>query len=261
MPDRSQLVLLAAVAACRTPDVTFEDCDLCTSADTCTDHGFECGVMRCDLASCTADTSGCGTATAPWTRWDRAHEATDGDTTRTFDAAAESRLTGIAATNGAANESGAEITVGDWLFLGGPEKQQDLGAITFDLSALPPDARIVSATLEVFQTGVTGTVYSAPLTEVVVEHVRFQELHAADEAVRIADAIARPVLSKSDKVEWKAVDVTPAVRYELATCSTRAQLRLTFAPANERADSTDNQARFASDDAASDRPRLVIRHR
>jgi hypothetical protein len=222
------------------------DCTYPCDASSCLDLGYGCGI-------CLDESSTCGKADEPWAGWDTPHEAQDGDSIAAL--AATGDLSGMGCNNDSATPTGNFIDVGE---------TGDLvcrGGVTFDFGFLPAEAKIVSATLSVHQSAVKGAAYSELMTTVVLDHVRFANLWQLYKAIPIAASFVERELASSGALGWISVDVTEAVRYDIASCTTRTQLRLRFTPKEAVPSNQPNVARFDSDDADENVPRLDLRYR
>jgi hypothetical protein len=135
--------------------------------------------------------------------------------------------------------------------------------LSFDLSALPSQLRagatVESALLTLYQARVDGTPYATHGT-VVVDHVAYDTLDAADFALpSLGDALG--TLSSDPALALRMLDVTAAVKADLASGRTRTQLRLRWSALDLDGDATTDQAVFAdADDALGTGlpPRLLI---
>ncbi|OGD52522.1 hypothetical protein A3K80_09030 [Candidatus Bathyarchaeota archaeon RBG_13_38_9] len=106
------------------------------------------------------------------------------------------------------------------------------GFVSFDITGLPANAIITSATLSLYQYNVAGTPYSAFTTNAIgVDHVDYGS------SLDIGDFIPPPpslhggigVLSPSTVTyEWKTLSVTNYVQDDLNNARTRTQYRLYF---------------------------------
>ena len=131
-------------------------------------------------------------------------------------------LDGQTSSTGSASP-GAALVVGDF-----SSNASARGHLRFDHSAIPTNAQVVAATLEVFQTVVTATPY-ADLGNVLVDHVDLgASLDAADHASpALLDSFG--TLSTSPVLEGKTLDVTARVRADREAGRTTSDFRLHFA--------------------------------
>ncbi|MGH7753609.1 MAG: DUF7594 domain-containing protein [Gemmatimonadales bacterium] len=161
-----------------------------------------------------------------------------------------------AASGGNAAGSGPLLGDYDNVFPGREYRQ----FYSFDLSALPGDAEIQSATLRLYQASVQGNPY-VELGVVVVDHVDYGVVLDATDHGIAALASAIGTLSASSTEEYKTLVVTSAVRADQTADRTRSQFRVRFVDDGNN----DGTADFASFSDAEDScctsgflPELVI---
>lgn len=238
-------------------------------------NGPGSGAGASDGSSSGTGTSGTGTGTGsaggsgggpeaeicgPCDCWQPSPEPATGDVTLE-PVLADGELSGHAVSNGAANVKGAHLFVG---MVEGTDYFETTGLMTFELTALPPDAEIVSAHLEAYQQAWGGPVYQAPMTQVVVESVQVPSVWGVDTVS--AEPEVDPVsLSTGPGEGWRQADVTALVRRDRAHCRIDSQFRLRFDPSNAPEVSTHAVARFGSVSSTNppleQAPRLVITYR
>jgi len=145
--------------------------------------------------------------------------------------------TGESSSNNGANNKASALDVG----LGDTSQSIDQfehkGLVTFDLSSLPANATITSATLRVYQHDVVGDVYTPPMAELVAESVLASDVWATND-VPAEPEVTPFTLSTEPTIGALSVDVTVAVRRDRALCRTTSQFRLRFSPQNVPADDT-----------------------
>lgn len=222
----------------------------------CVDEGLgECGFPTCANPAPGA----CGSSSTPWAGFGTAAEAA-GDVIVVVPA--EGKATGHCNSTGSAAADNLTIWVGDGA-KSGPAEETHQGGVTFSLAAVPPQARIVSATAWIYQKAVVGAVYQAPLTTLTLEHVRYDAPGSTPDVHELCDATTLGsgwTLSETADIGWRTVHVADAVAYDLATCQSRSQYRLGFAPAAGLDDNASNRVDLASDNAAEFAPHLVVRY-
>jgi hypothetical protein len=157
-----------------------------------------------------------------------------------------------------------------------PFELLEAGVLTFDISGIPEGAVIESALLRMYQGKVVGELPFAAdgYVHVGVQHIRFEGFWW-DAVVNAAPVEAtgtesyQVILSSEPTIGWKNVDIAPTVRYELATCQEKLQLRVVWLPefggdtTGMVGDGTQqsNQVHFNSDDAKSNTPAVTVNYR
>ncbi|MGB0591484.1 MAG: hypothetical protein ACPGU1_17560 [Myxococcota bacterium] len=266
---------------------TCNDAQVCSPADgtcdcpcaqvTCEDEGFQCGSFECDSDSCEGDASGCGSLNEPWAEWNTSGSELTGGQVVSAVLPVIGDETGAVANNGAASPSWTMMRVGDAGMVGSPPFEMlEVGVLTFDVSGIPEGAVIESALLRMYQAKVVGELpfMAENYVHVGVQHIRFEGF-SWDAVVGATPVEAtgtenyQVILSSDPSLGWKNVDIAPAVRYELATCQERLQLRVLWLPEfgnepNETfGDGTQesNQVHFNSDNAKDNNPAITISYR
>ncbi len=104
---------------------------------------------------------------------------------------------------------------------------EERGILTFDLSAIPADATLVSAELRTLQGAPTGTPYSQ-VVQVIVDHINglAPGVNFADFATTPLSVITAPPLSDNALQEVKTLDVTSQVADDLAAARGESKFRL-----------------------------------
>lgn len=138
------------------------------------------------------------------------------------------------------------------------------GFIGFDLSSLPHDASVQSATLIATQCAISGSPFT--LGNVVVDHVTYPA--PFDTTVFAESAIAMQVgtLSTDESIGARSVSVTSSVANDISTGHGSSQFRIRMSTSNDAGNGPSNQVIFASDSAntpdctpaSGQQPRLVI---
>lgn len=134
-------------------------------------------------------------------------------------------LDGSARDDGTAYANGGGPIVGDFEDFGLNRREREF--YSFDLVPLPPAVTVSSAVLRLFQAVVAGSPYVA-LGDVIVDHLDYQDfLDGTDFLLAPLQAnIGR--LSVDAAIEYKTLDVTAAVRDDLAAGRPHSQFRLRF---------------------------------
>lgn len=102
------------------------------------------------------------------------------------------------------------------------------GFVSFDLRALPAGARVLTATLQVYQTTVVGSPY-ATLGEIRADHVDYGDALDYDEfGIPFLGSSTAGIIASDASLGWKTLDVTARVATDLADGRTRSQYRLRF---------------------------------
>ena len=137
----------------------------------------------------------------------------------------QAALDGVAQSDGVANAAGDCPFIGDFeqVFPGDGFRQ----FYSFDISMIPPTAKVVSATLRLFQANVVGQPYT-DLGNVIADHVNYgPSLDGGDyNGGTITSNIG--TLSTNATIEYKTLDVTSRVQSDVATGQVRTQYRLRF---------------------------------
>ena len=113
---------------------------------------------------------------------------------------------------------------------------------SFDLSALPAGASVVSATLRIFQSGTSGTPYVTH-GSVLVDHMAYGGSLVAGHYDDVPLA-ALGVFSSDPTAEYKTIDVTASVQADLEAARARSQYRLRFSDMDSDNDGTRDYASF-----------------
>ncbi len=122
-------------------------------------------------------------------------------------------------------------------------RQSLRGFVTFDLRALPPGARITSATVRVYQSSVVGSPY-AKLGYLRLDHVDYGATLDYDEfGLPILGGSTVGNISDEPTLGWKSLDVTERLQADLDAARTRSQYRLRFGLRYNN-DATNDWARF-----------------
>lgn len=221
---------------------------------SCENAGFLCGFCEDGALSC-------GKPGSPWGGWDTVYSPEDGDLFVVLPIAAPGAE---CSNNGGADFENPVITVGNEPGAASVELF-NVGGITFDLSPLPPYAKIVAATAEIRQSNSAGNAFQPPLTEVVVEHVGYLEADFTpyDFCSSLANSatIGERVLSTDPSKGWRSVDVVEAVRYNRAACLDDLRLRVRFEPDLGSATEPKSWASYNTKPGSEQAPRLTVRYR
>ncbi len=133
------------------------------------------------------------------------------------------------------------------------------GLFGFDIGSLPKTAKITSAVLRLYQSSVVGSPYTAG-GSIVVDHLDFGGTITADD-YNGGNVYASSIgtISTSTSTEWKTLDVTERIKYDLSV-HTSAQFRLRFTTETVGGDATGDVAVFSSKNSGYDTnpPQLVI---
>lgn len=221
---------------------------------SCENAGFLCGF-------CEAGALSCGKPGSPWGGWDTAYSPEEDDLFVVLPIAAPGAE---CSNNGGADFDNPVITVGNEP--GGASVELfNVGGITFDLSALPPYAKIVAATAEIRQSNSAGNAFQPPLSEVVVEHVGYleEEFTPYDFCSSLANSatIGERVLSTDPSKGWRSVDLVEAVRYNRAACLDDLRLRVRFEPDLGSTTEPKSWASYNTKPGSEEAPRLTVRYR
>jgi hypothetical protein len=153
----------------------------------------------------------------------------------------------------------SNITAGDYASGFGPQGGIR-GFVSFDLSAIPAGATVLSATLTLVQRNVVGTPY-ATLGTIVADHVEYGGLLEAGAYARsFPTGQAFATLSSDSTLGPRTLTVTAIVQDDVASNRGHSQYRFRFG-LEEDADMDSDQAQFFSAETAtgpSERPTLVV---
>jgi hypothetical protein len=134
------------------------------------------------------------------------------------------------------------------------------GFISFDLKDITPGAKIVKASLKLYQTLTVGS----PFTEggtIKIDHLTYGDsldLNDYGLSALVSNFAALPSNSKKD---WKEADVTSAVNDDFANARSRSQFRIHFQNERSGGNEKGDYAYFESADnsmGSSNIPQLVI---
>lgn len=101
------------------------------------------------------------------------------------------------------------------------------GFVTFDLKSLPAGAKVVSATLRMYQTKIVGNPYIAG-GGLKLDHLTYGDALDSTDYSLAALLNQFAILGKTPKLEWKEVDVTQAVKNDVANARSSSQFRIRF---------------------------------
>ena len=181
-----------------------------------------------------------------------------GPTPRTFTITATASLDGYVSNTGSVVTAGGAPLTGDRdAFLAGLAFRQ---FYSFDLSNLPANADIDTATLKLYQAAVDGTPYIS-LGNVIVDHVNYGANLSANAYDQIAITSNIGILSTDGVVQYKTLAVTTAVKTDLSVGRTRSQFRLRMSIQDADTDGTSDSVSFSDAEQScclGQPPQLVI---
>lgn len=175
----------------------------------------------------------------------------------TVNLASTAALDGFAGGNGAIGTASTLTLTGDISSVTNNGFRQ---FFSFDVSGIPAGSSIVSATLRLHQTAVSGNPYT-DLGDVVVDHMDYGlSLDPGDYA---AAPLAANIgtLSTDDDFVYKQLAVASQVRADIMAPRVRSQFRLRFSTADYSNDGQSDFVQFADADASTNNPVLVVRYR
>jgi hypothetical protein len=187
----------------------------------------------------------------------------DGDGTQPLVLYSEPDMDGLVANDGVSDSTGASATIGD-----GPEPpvyaaQVRRAVVSFNLSPLPTDAAILSATLRIFQTDeATGTTYGeSALGDVFVDHVSYTAFSAdLYDPTSTIDANIGTLSTDFVANTWRELDVTIAVTDDIQSFQTgRSQFKI-YHHYETNHDGFDDTDGWAMGDSPTTPPELVIEY-
>ncbi len=165
-------------------------------------------------------------------------------------------LDGFVSSNGysAAN---SEIRVGRNKFL------TSRGFLSFPLEKLPANAKIISATLRIYQVKTVGNPYSSETGYIKIDHLVYGDTLDPSDYDTQAISSQFDDLSKNRLIGWKEVDVTNRVIEDVGSKREFSQFRIRFE--NEQKGQTDSgdYAYFESSDnseGTSNIPQILIKY-
>ena len=166
----------------------------------------------------------------------------NGPTPQTFTITATASLDGYVSNSGSViTASGAPLTGDRDAILAGLAFRQ---FYSFDLSQLPVNADIDTATLRLYQAAVDGTPYIS-LGNVIVDHVNYGNNLTGNDYNNLAITSNIGVLSTTGVIEYKSLAVTTAVRNDLSVGRTRSQFRLRMSIQDADTDGTSDSVSFS----------------
>jgi hypothetical protein len=163
-----------------------------------------------------------------------------GDGQLTLEAMGEAALDGWVRSDGFVNAAGGGPLTGDF-----DSSLPNIGFrqfFSFDISALPAGAVILSATLRIYQDVAGGTPYATHGT-VLADHMNYgAPLMAA--AYLAAPLAALGTFSSTDAQEYKTMDVTARVQADVDAARAHSQYRLRFSALDSDNDGVDDYTTF-----------------
>lgn len=101
------------------------------------------------------------------------------------------------------------------------------GFLNFELNQLPPNIKVETAYLRLYQTNITGNPYSAG-GSLKVDHINFGNSLEAEDYSIPALTTNYAVLATQTQLEWKEIVVTDALRDDLDNARLKSQYRIHF---------------------------------
>ena len=173
-------------------------------------------------------------------------------------------ITATASLDGYVSNTGSVVTAGGAPLTG--DRDAILAGLafrqfySFDLSGLPVNADIDTATLRLYQAAVDGTPYIS-LGNVIVDHVNYGSALSANDYNQLAITSNIGILSTTGVIEYKTLAVTTAVRNDYSVGRTRSQFRLRTSIQDADTDGTSDSVSFSDAEQScclGQPPQLVI---
>ena len=136
------------------------------------------------------------------------------------------------------------------------------GFVSFDISTLPDETKIQSATLRLFQVKVIGSPFSI-MGNVKLDHLNYGDILNAEDYSTPAVLSSFNTLSKSNVSEWKEINVMPEVKDDLSNARPTSQFRIHFETETKGDNSTGDFVYFESADnseGTGNLPQLLIKY-
>ena len=134
------------------------------------------------------------------------------------------------------------------------------GFISFDLSSLPSDATIESATLRMYQEKVVGNPYGVG-GSLKVDHLDYGNSLGNEDYGASSISSSFATLTSNAVVEWKDADVTDSLKNDLSDGRDKSQYRIHFS--TESTGTSSDLAYFESADnseGTGNLPQLVVKY-
>ncbi len=157
---------------------------------------------------------------------------------------------------------------------GTANKSQDLRAgrdpyaifrsfVSFDLSSIPKNTNVESATLRLYQTDTEGNPYVAG-GNLMIDHVDYGNSLEGEDYTLPPLATGIATLTTNGNVEWKEVEVAEAVRSDLANLRLRTGIRIRFTTEKIGGQGNGDTASFEAAENSSGTgnvPQLIIKYK
>jgi hypothetical protein len=136
------------------------------------------------------------------------------------------------------------------------------GFVSFNISDIPSGATIILATLRLYQTQIIGNPYSVS-ESLKVDHLTFGDSLDASDYGAAALSSSFTTLSQSKVIEWKEIEVSNAVKDDIANARTKSQFRIHFRTENTGGDATGDFAYFEAAEntmKSGNLPQLIVKY-
>ncbi len=134
------------------------------------------------------------------------------------------------------------------------------GFVSFDLSNIPSDATIESATLRLYQEKVVGNPYGLG-GDLKVDHLEYGDSLGNEDYGASSISSSFTTLTNNASVEWKDANVTDPLKNDISNGRNKSQYRIHFS--NESMGSGSNLGYFESADnsqGTGNTPQLVVKY-
>lgn len=136
------------------------------------------------------------------------------------------------------------------------------GFISFEISDIPTEAKIQSASLRLYQAKIVGSPYTAG-GSLVIDHLTYGDALDSSDYASPALTSNFTTLADSEKIAWYEADVTARFKDDLANARWVSQYRIHFQKEVTGGDATGDFVYFESQDnslSTKNTPQLVIKY-
>ena len=134
------------------------------------------------------------------------------------------------------------------------------GFVSFDLSSLPSDATIESATLRIYQEKIVGHPYGVG-RNLMIDHLNYGDSLGNEDYGSSAISSSFTTLTNNANIEWKDANVTDTLKNDLSSGRNKSQYRILFP--SDTAGATSDLIYFESADnsqGTGNLPQLVVKY-
>ncbi|RLC31040.1 hypothetical protein DRH13_03560 [Candidatus Woesebacteria bacterium] len=134
------------------------------------------------------------------------------------------------------------------------------GFVSFDLSSLPSDATIESATLRIYQEKIVGHPYGVG-RNLMIDHLNYGDSLGNEDYGSSAISSSFTTLTNNANIEWKDANVTDTLKNDLSSGRNKSQYRILFP--SDTAGATSDLIYFESADnsqGTGNLPQLIVKY-